>query len=544
MTSWSVTACLPRLWADDLEMIQSMASTVRDRAVESAHQHSGSVYSARRADIAASCVLAVIAVATVFFYWPSWLHVGAFFPSWEHMAGRTILLISAWLAWRERSTLAAGQAFWPGIPVLLALGVLWLIALAADVLNVQMLLLPLLLLTAVLAYFGPKAAQALVFPAAYLYLAMPIAMLVQAPLHALTTRVTSFLAYLSGIPALVEGNFVTIPAGRFEIADGCAGQGYFIYAAAVASLYAYLRLDSWPRRVLLVAVGLVLAMVMNWIRVISVILIGHYSDMQHYVVRVEHESLGWSLYAVAMVILFWVGTRLESEEKKSGEPPESVPAGAKPLRPVALVVTLAVLGAAPAIWAMTGTAGAALARAPSLAAPPPPPGWSLETQESLASGWRPAYSGADSEVNVRYRSDEAEIDVWLMLYATQSQGKELVSGENEIAHTGTWSIDSRRRLSSDPPMNEAILTSLSGGTRVVRWWYEVGGWNTAGPIGAKLRQVAGRLTGRPEAGLVALSAPCDSDCVEARDRLDRFSGAASGALRAAIYAYRFEEEKP
>jgi hypothetical protein len=93
-------------------------------------------------------------------------------------------------------------------------------------------------------------------------------------------------------------------------------------------------------------------------------------------------------------------------------------------------------------------------------------------------------------------------------------------------------------------MNEAILTGPSGRARAVRWWYEVGGWNTAGPIGAKLRQVAGRLTGRTEAGLVAFSALCEPDCDAARDRLDRFSAEASGALRAAIYQYRFEGSAP
>ena len=91
-------------------------------------------------------------------------------------------------------------------------------------------------------------------------------------------------------------------------------------------------------------------------------------------------------------------------------------------------------------------------------------------------------------------------------------------------------------------MNEAILTGPSGSTRAVRWWYEVGGWNAAGPVGAKLRQVAARLTGRPEAGLVAFSAPCEPDCDAARDRLDRFAAAEAGALRAAIYEHRFAED--
>jgi EpsI family protein len=223
-------------------------------------------------------------------------------------------------------------------------------------------------------------------------------------------------------------------------------------------------------------------------------------------------------------------------------PSQAVPEGAKPLRPFGLLLTLAALGAAPAIWAATGGTGPPMATPPSLSAPAAPPGWSAET--SPASRWRPAYHGADGELHVRYRTDDGTVDLWLLLYVSQAQGKELVSGENRIADSGNWSIDSHRRLSSDPPMNEAELTGLSGSRRIVRWWYEVGGWNSAGPIGAKLRQVAGRLTGRPEAGLVAFSAPCAPDCDRARDRLDRFSAAAAGALRAAIYEYRFEGDTP
>ncbi len=492
--------------------------------------------------LGAILAMAVLGFACVVLYWNSWSEVGAFQPSWvDYWPGRVIIAISAWLIWLQRHILAAGALSWAGIVAIVAVSFIWLLASAADVLNVQVFLLPLLLLASVLAYFGPAAARALAFPIAYLYLALPVVMLIQAPLHAITTVVAGLLAQASGIPVLLEGNFVTIPAGRFEIADGCAGHGYFIYAATIAALYGYLRLDSWPRRFVLMMVALGLAMVMNWIRVFSVIMIGHISDMQHYVVRVEHDSLGWILFAVAMVILFLVGGKLEHGQHSVVDSRKNELANAPPIRVASLLATIAALAAAPLLWALAES-GANNPESPvALAVPAAPEGWRLETGSGRV--WRPAYIGADAEAAGRYVSHGGSVDVWLMLYVSQEQGKELVQGGNRIADTATWSIENISRMSFDPPMKEAELESNSGDRRIVRWWYEVGGWNTNSALGAKLRQVGGRLTGRNEAGLIAMSTPCEPDCAAARDRLGAFSMAAAGELRGAIYGFRYPEEK-
>src|SRR5690606_39451568 len=51
------------------------------------------------------------------------------------------------------------------------------------------------------------------------------------------------------------------------------------------------------RVMLLIAAGGI-SIVSNWIRVYSLILIGHYTRMQHYLIVEEHYYYGWAIFTV------------------------------------------------------------------------------------------------------------------------------------------------------------------------------------------------------------------------------------------------------
>ena len=490
-----------------------------------------------------------IALASVVLYRIAWVSPAELIPDSGVIPGTSICLIGAWLAWRERGALALGHGWWPGLVLVLIVGTLWLVAAAADILLIRDILLQPVLFAAALAHFGIGAGRVLAFPIVFTYFAWPPQALFHGTLLDMTTVVSSTMARIFGIPVLVEGNLISIPEGQFEVADGCAGVGYFIYAGCIAALYGYLRLTSWPLRIALFFLGLSLAVIMNWVRVSTVILVGHFSHMQHYVVRVEHESLGWSLFALAMIIFFFLAGKVEKVDASRGAMKAT---GTRRLSEEgrrsgwrSLAVTLVVLSLPPAVWAIVSQEEASDGTVPELGLPMAFGEWSevpAEVDESSHPGWRPDYWGTDSELHRRYASTDGTIEVWLMLYGRQSQGKELVTSGNSIADSATWSIVNRRRLASDPPMIESEIVAASGERRIVRWWYEVAGWNTISPMGAKLRQVAGLFSGRQEAGLVAISAACRTDCATGRQALDLFAEESSADLRAAIYAHRFRGE--
>jgi exosortase A len=466
--------------------------------------------------------------------------VWLFFASWQSLAGRwvqwtfgydhgwLIAALSVWLVWREREVLAAGRPAWAGLVLVAGAAFGWLLARAADVSLGQEVMLPVLLWTAALTVFGSAAARALAFPLAFLYFAVPIWDFLNPLLRAATTMVSGALLDLTGVPALIEGNLVTIPAGRFEIAAGCAGVAFFMTAGALAALYGHLHYDGrWARRALLLAVAMAGAMVLNWVRVYVVILAGHLTDMQHYLVRVDHYNFGWVLFVVALVPFYAFARRLEPAAIAGAPPAPPATPAAPSARIAAAVAALAVMALAPLAWHR-----AEQGDAPLFAVTGDSPLWQKGDAPLL---WKPEYVGADAEHGASYRKGATTVDLWVVQYATQSQGKELVYYANHIAAPDAWLVEATQPAAGADPARDTRLVDRAGDRRLVRWWYEVGGRRSASDLTAKLHQVLARLAGRPAAALVAFSAACaGEDCTAAAAALDEFEREVATPLAAAL----------
>jgi exosortase/archaeosortase family protein len=117
------------------------------------------------------------------------------------------------------------------------------------------------------------------------------------------------------VPTVVESYSVTIPEGRFTIAEGCSGKRYLIVALAFAALVAAMRGLRARRAALLVAASAALALIANWLRVIVIIYAGHVSNMQHYLVAEEHITFGWLLFAPLLLGIVMVARLLDRGSK-------------------------------------------------------------------------------------------------------------------------------------------------------------------------------------------------------------------------------------
>jgi hypothetical protein len=80
---------------------------------------------------------------------------------------------------------------------------------------------------------------------------------------------------------------------------------------------------------------------------------------------------------------------------------------------------------------------------------------------------------------------------------------------------------------------EAVLLS-QGLERLIRYRFVVGGQVTTSQLTAKMHQVIGTLAGRPEAALLAISAPCRPDCDAARLTIAGFEADMAAPLIATI----------
>ena len=181
----------------------------------------------------------------------------------------------------------------------------------SDIEVLQLLLLPPVVLFAVLAAFGTAVTRAVAVPIAFLYFAVPAwNVVLTAPMQSLTVWVTRLLTPLAGLPASFQGNLISFQNGiTFEITPACSGVGFLVQGLAIATLLGALEQASLARRLRLLASMIPVALVSNWIRVLTIIELGYSSRMHSTLATSNHVAFGYFLFVLALVAYVWFATR-------------------------------------------------------------------------------------------------------------------------------------------------------------------------------------------------------------------------------------------
>ena len=153
----------------------------------------------------------------------------------------------------------------------------------------------------------------LIFPAAYLVFLFPIWGILTPFLQSLSVKAVTIMMGFTGIPTFVEGQFITIPAGTFEIANGCSGLRYFIVSIAISSLFAFIYLKENTKRFYYLSIAIIGALVTNWVRITTLILIGEYTNMESSLMN-DHNMFGWYLYVPFMFAMFYWGNKIADQD--------------------------------------------------------------------------------------------------------------------------------------------------------------------------------------------------------------------------------------
>ena len=464
---------------------------------------------------------ALVLVAAL--YWPTSVEIAGL---WEdttrrrYTHGWLILAVVVWLVWRDRAqlrslVLAPLAAGW----CVVAVGsIAWLVGLNAGLLAMTTLIMPLLVLVTIWAIAGHALTFRVAFAVLYLYFALPVWELINPALQSMTASVNLLLTRAAGIPVAMDGNFIQIPEGTFEIAGGCSGLHFFIVALAIAALQGELDRASLRSRWILLAIAAVLALVTNWLRVFIVIVAGHLTGMQHFLVQVDHYYFGWFVFVFALAGYFLLASRVPRHGREQAPAPGAV---AESSRSRNVVVTLASVGAlalGPA-WSYAGSR-------PSLQhdlAPPSLPGW---TGPGLwLSDWRPVFANADEEYLVGYHRDSAvEVGLYRAVYRSQRQGKEVRGYGNSVLGQSYQAMNSGHR---DLVLNgyalalsEHLGRTADGRDLVVWFLFTLDGRPDDMGLASQLVYGMRSLWRWPVAGVVALAAECRSSCDEARRDLE------------------------
>ena len=162
-----------------------------------------------------------------------------------------------------------------------------------------------------------KLNWSLLFPLSYLIFIYPFWGAFAGFFQELSVFMVTFIMSFTDIPVFVENEFVTIPAGVFEIARGCSGLRYIIVSLAISSLYVFLYLRTFKSAFIFILFAIGGALVTNWLRIVFLILIGDYTNMESSLMT-DHNNFGWYIYVPVALIQFYLGGKLEQADERKG----------------------------------------------------------------------------------------------------------------------------------------------------------------------------------------------------------------------------------
>jgi len=447
--------------------------------------------------------------------------------------GFVIAPISLYLIWRKREALRriAPRTGWLALVPLAALGGLWLLGSAADVLGVQQFAVVAMIPVLAALILGWTLVRRIAFPLAFLLLGVPIGEALVPPLIEFTALFTVNALQLTGIPVYWEGARFSIPSGDWSVVKACSGVRYVFATLTVTLLFAYLNFRSYWRRIAFVVLAIGLAIFANGVRAYAIVMIGHLSEMR-LAVGVDHFIYGWVFFALLMVLIFWIGGFFRERDGGPAEPAFPV-AAQQPTehgwpRPAgAAVIALGVLAVFPA-WAAYVESRAPEAVQAHLDAPNGAAVWEPAVEDP-GMGWQPRYVNPGAEVNQIYRHGPERVGLHVAYYPVQEQGAELVNYRNVLVQEKDhWHVVARGAATltmSDTALQvtEARLRSYRGDLLVWKWYWIEGSHMSNAYLVKAYEALDRLLTGRRRGAGIVVYTPVDRDVGAARDRLRRFT---------------------
>src|SRR3569623_1163120 len=489
--------------------------------------------------------LAMVSVAVLALFGFYWETVASMVAIWSRSEtfthGFLILPISLFLVWQRRGELAR---YTPApdlrpLPLLVVLGVLWLLAHYASVLVIEQLAMIAMVPMVVWVILGRQVTWALLFPLFFLFFAVPMGEELIPPLMDFTADFTVAALQLTGIPVFREGTFFEIPSGRWSVVEGCSGVRYLIASVTLGCLYAYLTYRSPLRRGIFVALSFAVPVIANGLRAYMNVMIAHLSDMR-LALGVDHFSYGWVLFGLVMLLLFWIGSYWRADDRPAEQPAIAMAEAAAPppLRAAAPWRAGASVAALLPIWPALGYVHAAkesLVHA-SLNVPAVHDAWQTSAEE--ATRWRPHYLGTDAALRQSYTSGPRRVGVNREDYRHQRQGAELINSQNYLVRQK----DPEWRQVADAPrtitvrgktvqIRQAKLRSAQQ-YLLVWYWYWMDGDYTTNHYLAKLWDAKAKLLGETgDAAAIILATPLGAEDQAAETVLADFVNAMEPVIR-------------
>lgn len=454
---------------------------------------------------------------------------------WDSSTFNHILLIPFILAWlvSQRSNelkRITPMVWWPGLLVMAAAAGGWVLGEAAGVALARHLALVMFLQGSVLALLGQHVGRALMFPLGYALFLVPVGEELVPPLQGITADISMALLGLTGIPAHIEGVFISTPTALFRVAEACSGVKFLIAMVAYGVLAANVCFKSWPRRMGIIAVAIVVPVLANGLRAFGTIYIAHHQGLD-FAAGFDHIFYGWIFFAIVLLVVMAIGWQFLDRQVTD---PFIEPALADRLaaasrniigndRPV--LVAAGLLLAAPLGWALLGLPGPATL--PARDTLPQIAGWQRVAYDPVAP-WTPRAQGSNRILFASYVRNGQKVDVFAALYDGQSEGREITAyGQGALDPEGAWSW-----VEAAPAIPDGKADVITGPGRMVRdvaTFYRIGNTVTGSNLTIRLESLKARLLRHSQSAMILIVSAERSGDGSARPAIEALLRDAGGA---------------
>lgn len=440
-----------------------------------------------------------------------------------------IVPILGWLAWLRAPELAklTPRCWLGGLLWIVGGAGLWFVGDAASVALLRQIGLVVMLQGCVPALLGPQVARGLIFPLFYSLFLVPFGEELVPPMQLLTADMTMGLLRLAGIPAFIEGIFITTPGGYFAVAEACSGVKFLVAMFALAVLAAHLCFQNVWRRTAFIAFALIVPVLANGVRAFGTVWMAEKWG-NDFAVGADHLIYGWFFFG--MVMLF-IGLAARPWFDRS---PEDMPIDALRLAmfmpgrgsALVLVAPLALLlAAAPMAWSAVGASATYITTPPALTAPN---GWQIaQGTQADEMPWRARFDGAHMRRDWRLTDAVGRsVDVTIAGYVRQSEGHEMVGyGQGAVDPVSEW-----RWGEGLAPIGAGRVDRIMnvGTAREVLTLYAIGGELTSSPARVKWLVLRARLLGGDERSYALLLSAQSQAGHGGRAQVQAFVDAAGG----------------
>ena len=230
-------------------------------------------------------------------------------PNFSH--GFFVPLFSAFVVWQDRARLRAIQpkpSTW-GLPIIVLALAMLLVGTFGVELFLSRVSFIVLIAGAIIFFAGWSMLRAVLFPLCFLFLMIPIPVIVFSqitlPLQILASKLAAETLPICGVPVLREGNIINLPAMPLEVAQACSGIRSLMSLMTLAIMYGYLVERRVWVRVALALASVPIAVAANGLRIVGTGLIVQYWDPE----KAEgffHLFSGWLVFVFSLLMLFAV----------------------------------------------------------------------------------------------------------------------------------------------------------------------------------------------------------------------------------------------